>query len=84
MYLVFNLRRMLQFPPATDHFTTLICTVPLRTEAQLKYTSVNQSKQLSSRKLSWAAILPLSKDSLNLDMPFFNLITPGAVTSYTL
>lgn len=79
----FNLRRKLQLPPATHHFTILIYTFPLRTEPRLKDTSVSQ-KQLSSGKPSWAAVLPLSKGSLNLGMPFFNLITQGAVTSYTL
>ena len=71
VYLAFNLCRMLQLPPAINYFTTLIYTDLPKTEPQLRYTSVNQLKQLSLGKPSWAAILPLGKDSLNLDMPFF-------------
>ena len=73
MYLAFNLSRTLQLPPAINYFTTLIYTDLLKTEPQLRYTSVNQLKQLSMGKPSWAAILPLGKDSLNLDMPFLKL-----------
>ena len=83
VYLAFNLCRMLQLPPATNYFTTLIYTDLLKTEPQLRDTSVNQLKQLSVGKPSWAAVLPLSKDSVNLDMPFFNLITSGAITFCT-
>ena len=50
VYLAFNLCRMLQLPPATNYFTTLIYTDLLKTEPQLRDTRCESTETAKGGK----------------------------------
>lgn len=65
------------------HATILKYTFPLGW-ATVPVRSVHRSETTKFWKTLLGRSLPLSSGSLNSDMPFYNLITTGAVTPYTL